>query len=104
MSSSAAITQDRDTWNDAVLAHGGHFLQSWGWGAFKSSFGWDVARVATEHGVAQVLLRRKAGASVGYIPRGPAHANAEGGARLWQAIGREAVRRRALFVIVEANE
>lgn len=96
--------RSRDTWDDAVLAHGGHFLQSWGWGAFKRKFGWDVARVATERGVAQMLLRRKAGVSVGYIPRGPVHADAETGGRLWQAIGKEALRQRALFVIVEPNE
>jgi lipid II:glycine glycyltransferase (peptidoglycan interpeptide bridge formation enzyme) len=102
------LTRDPAAWNEAVLASGGHFLQSWGWGEFKSRFGWDVARVAVDGGtapaVAQMLIRRKAGASVGYIPRGPVHSARDAGVVLWRAIGQEARRQRALFVIVEANE
>ena len=108
MSSSVDLIRDPAAWNQAVLASGGHFLQSWGWGEFKSKFGWDVARVAagggSEPALAQMLLRRKAGVSVGYIPRGPVQTSIEAGSALWRAIGRDARRQRALFVIVEANE
>jgi lipid II:glycine glycyltransferase (peptidoglycan interpeptide bridge formation enzyme) len=108
VSSSPDLLRDAAAWDQAVLASGGHFLQSWGWGEFKSKFGWDVARVAAGDGatpaLAQMLVRRKAGASVGYIPRGPVHPATDEGVTLWRAIGREAIRQRALFVIVEANE
>lgn len=108
MSPSDDLTRDPAAWNQAVLANAGHFLQSWGWGEFKSKFGWDVTRIAAgsgdESAVAQMLVRRKAGMSVGYIPRGPAPTTREEGIGLWRAIGREARRQRALFVIVEANE
>lgn len=108
MSSFADLIRDPAAWNQVVLASGGHFLQSWGWGEFKSQFGWDVARVAAEEGaapaVAQMLVRRKAGVSVGYIPRGPVHTARDEGIKLWRAIGQEARRQRALFVIAEANE
>ena len=108
MRSPSDLTQDPVSWDEAVIASGGHFLQSWGWGEFKSKFGWDVARVAVDGaagpGLAQMLVRRKAGVSVGYIPRGPVHPDHADGVRLWQGIGREALRQRALFVIVEANE
>lgn len=108
MNPSTDLTREPEAWNQAVLANGGHFLQSWGWGEFKSKFGWDVARVAASANavpaVAQMLVRRKAGVSVGYIPRGPVHQDREAGVDLWRAIGQEARRQRALFVIVEANE
>ena len=91
-----------------MLANGGHFLQSWGWGEFKSQFGWSVARIAVTGdagpALAQMLVRRKAGVSVGYIPRGPVPAQRDDSIKLWQAIDREAWRQRSLFVIVEPNE
>lgn len=108
MNSTGDLTRDPAAWDQAVLASDGHFLQSWGWGEFKSKFGWGVARVAVdgaaEPAVAQMLVRRKAGVSVGYIPRGPVQTTRNDGIRLWQAIGREARRQRALFVITEAND
>lgn len=108
MTPASELTRDPQAWDHAVLASGGHFLQSWRWGEFKSKFGWDVTRIAVDGGaepaVAQMLLRRKAGVSVGYIPRGPVHTDRAAAVSLWQAIGREALRQRALFVIVESNE
>lgn len=108
MSPNTEPTRDPAAWDHAVLASGGHFLQSWGWGEFKSKFGWDVTRVAADGSgapaVAQMLIRRKAGVSVGYIPRGPVFSSTGEGVKLWSEIGQEARRQRALFVIVEANE
>lgn len=108
MSSSAELIRDPDAWNRAVLVNRGHFLQSWGWGEFKSKFGWDVTRIVAggeaAPAMAQVLVRRKAGVSIGYIPRGPVQADRSDGVDLWHAIGKEARRQRSLFVIAEANE
>lgn len=47
-------------------------LQRWAWGAFKERHGWRVARDAGEDFAVQVLLKRKFGVTIGYIPRGPA--------------------------------
>jgi lipid II:glycine glycyltransferase (peptidoglycan interpeptide bridge formation enzyme) len=104
------IARDEAAWDAAVLANGGHLLQSWRWGAFKDQFGWDTERVvvpaAGGAALAQILFRRKAGVSIGYIPRGPvlppddpsaAHA-------LWALINRVARKRRALTIIVEPDQ
>lgn len=104
-----AVTTDPAAWDAAVLANGGHLLQSWRWGAFKEGFGWRVARFAApgEGGtaLAQVLFRSKAGVTVGYVPRGPALP--EGGAdamgKLWADIDDWARRRLALTIIVEPD-
>src|SRR5688572_12714354 len=62
-------------WNNEILPHGGHVLQSWEWGAFKQRHGWQPERIsvstAAGEGHAQVLFRRKGPVSLGYIPRGP---------------------------------
>ncbi len=47
-------------------------LQSWAWGAFKERHGWRVAREASDGFAVQVLLKRKFGVTIGYVPRGPA--------------------------------
>ena len=103
------LTTDPAGWDAAVLANGGHLLQSWRWGAFKERFGWRVARFAAggdgETALAQVLFRSKAGVTLGYIPRGPVlppH-NADSLACLWNNIDNWARRLRALTVIVEPN-
>lgn len=103
------ITADTKAWDSAVIAHGGHLLQSWRWGAFKERFGWEVARIAVPRlrgtTLAQVLFRRKAGVSVGYIPRGPVlpPGDIDAGAELWARIDEEARRRRALTIVVEPD-
>jgi peptidoglycan pentaglycine glycine transferase (the first glycine) len=105
------LASDRERWDRALRDIDGHMLQSWSWGAFKSRFGWDVERVAVaaDDGVAlaQVLFRSRFGASIGYIPRGPALPVAgavEAEDRLWREIDRAARRRRALAVIVERDQ
>lgn len=54
---------------DAVCAS---VLQRWAWGAFKERHGWRVARDAGDGFAVQVLLKRKFGVTIGYVPRGPA--------------------------------
>ena len=100
---------DRLEWDAAILSCGGHLLQSWRWGAFKSRFGWDVERIAVSRSgrtaLAQVLFRTKAGVSIGYIPRGPVWPSdeAEGVGELWARIDEVASRRRTLAIIVEPD-
>ncbi|MHB8646559.1 MAG: lipid II:glycine glycyltransferase FemX [Thermomicrobiales bacterium] len=47
-------------------------LQGWAWGAFKERHGWQVARDAGDGFALQMLLKRKFGVTIGYVPRGPA--------------------------------
>jgi lipid II:glycine glycyltransferase (peptidoglycan interpeptide bridge formation enzyme) len=103
------LTVDQPNWDEAVLSAGGHLLQSWRWGAFKSRFGWDVERVAVlsngQPALAQVLFRAKAGVSIGYIPRGPVWAPNDPDAvgALWARVDEVARRRRTLTLIVEPD-
>lgn len=103
------LTADPAAWDRALLASGGHLLQSWQWGELKSRFGWEPERVvaATEQGpaMAQILFRHRAGVSIGYIPRGPAlpENDPEAAIALWKEIDRVARRRRTLTLIVEHN-
>jgi peptidoglycan pentaglycine glycine transferase (the first glycine) len=67
-----------EEWDDFVLRQDGHLLQSWGWGEFKSGFGWEAERIAVRDdasgelkGVAQVLIRRLPLGSMAYVPKGP---------------------------------
>ena len=104
------VTAEPSEWDAAVLAHGGHLLQSWRWGAFKQRFGWEVERVAVPRAdgaaLAQVLFRRKAGVSIGYIPRGPIlpPGDSNAFAELWTGIDEAARRRRTLTIIVEPDQ
>ena len=47
-------------------------LQQWAWGAFKERHGWHVARDAGDGFAVQMLLKRRFGVTIGYVPRGPA--------------------------------
>jgi peptidoglycan pentaglycine glycine transferase (the first glycine) len=99
----------RSEWDDLVLASGGHLLQTWRWGEFKSKFGWSADRILVRgrsgHAMAQVLFRQKFGLSIGYIPRGPIvpDNDIEAIRNLAKALDKTARRRRALKVIVEPN-
>ena len=68
--------EDRRPWNAFLLQKGGHLLQSYEWGEFKSRFGWRASRVALEEGGqiiagVQVLVRNLPLGSLAYVPRGP---------------------------------
>jgi peptidoglycan pentaglycine glycine transferase (the first glycine) len=103
------VAVDRSKWDEAVQSCGGHLLQSWRWGAFKSRFGWDVERIAVprngQTALAQVLFRTKAGVSVGYIPRGPVWPADDPDAigELWARVDNVARKRRTLTIIVEPD-
>lgn len=107
---SSPITINSDTWDSALLQHGGHLLQSWKWGEFKSRHGWQPERVhvktAGGEGFAQLLFRSKGPISIGYCPRGPLVVG--DAANVWpelrKEIDRAARRRRAITMILEPNE
>lgn len=96
-------------WNAALLRHGGHLLQSWEWGEFKSMHGWLPERVSVSgpegEGYAQILFRRKGPVSVGYIPRGPLLTGDVDVVwpKLQDAIDSAAKRHRAITVIFEPD-
>ncbi|HKG25505.1 MAG TPA: peptidoglycan bridge formation glycyltransferase FemA/FemB family protein, partial [Thermomicrobiales bacterium] len=97
-------------WDESVRALGGHLLQSWRWGEFKSSQGWEVERVSVSVGVgrsamAQILFRHRGPVSVGYIPRGPVFETGDEEAvrALFGRIDRVCRARRALYLIVEPD-
>jgi lipid II:glycine glycyltransferase (peptidoglycan interpeptide bridge formation enzyme) len=103
------LTEDPEVWDAAVRSCGGHLLQSWRWGAFKQQFGWDVERIAVQSSggaaLAQVLFRKRAGMSIGYIPRGPVWPPDDLAAfgELWARLDEVARRQRALTIIVEPD-
>lgn len=68
----------QDEWDELVISRGGHLLQSWTWGEFKSRFGWEPARLAVwdkrgkeVKGAAQVLIRELPLGKMAYVPKGP---------------------------------
>ena len=103
------MTRGGELWNAALAELGGHLLQSWEWGSFKSEHGWQPERIAvggsTPRAMAQVLFRHKGPVSIGYIPRGPAVAagDYEASRLLLDEIDAVARRHRALYVMVEPD-
>jgi lipid II:glycine glycyltransferase (peptidoglycan interpeptide bridge formation enzyme) len=103
------VTRGGELWNAALAELGGHLLQSWEWGSFKSEHGWQPERIAvggsTPRAMAQVLFRHKGPVSIGYIPRGPAVAagDYEASRLLLDEIDAVARRHRALYVMVEPD-
>ena len=98
-----------DIW-DSLIARDprGHLLQTWAWGELKGAFGWRPVRLAVERdgtlvAGAQVLYRRAGPFTIGYIPKGPALAEADEEAvdALWTALHSESRRRHALLLKVE---
>lgn len=70
--------ENKQEWDDEILAGGGHPLQLWGWGEVKAAHNWDVQRLFVlddkeRIGSAQVLIRRLPApfTCMAYIPRGP---------------------------------
>jgi lipid II:glycine glycyltransferase (peptidoglycan interpeptide bridge formation enzyme) len=109
MSDDSGPVLPAETWDRTLIHQGGHFLQSWRWGEFKSEFGWSVHRasVSGERGIAlaQILFRRRGPVAAGYVPRGPSFPGDEGelGRSLMKAIDVESRRQRALYTIVESD-
>lgn len=101
----------RDDWNAGVLAAGGHLLQSWEWGEFKSRHGWEAERVQVDRpdgsAMAQILFRRRGPLSLAYVPRGPVlHTNSDRRKLfldLRSEIDRACRRRRSLSLVVETD-
>lgn len=104
------VTINADGWDSALREHGGHLLQSWKWGEFKSRFGWQPERIHIQtpagQAFAQVLYRSRGPISVGYCPRGPLMIGDK--AALWPELRKEidriSRRRRAMNVIIEPDE
>jgi peptidoglycan pentaglycine glycine transferase (the first glycine) len=105
----SAPASPQERWNAALLANGGHLLQSWEWGEFKSRHGWQAERVSVHgadgDGYAQVLFRAKGPVSIGYIPRGPLMTGDAD--KVWpelrNEIDKSARRHRAITVIIEPD-
>lgn len=106
------VVADARRWNAALETGGGHLLQSWEWGEFKSRHGWEVERVGVEgsHGIglAQVLFKRRGPVSLAYVPRGPVLRPA-GHSRLLFGELRSRLdevcrRRRALSLVIERDD
>jgi lipid II:glycine glycyltransferase (peptidoglycan interpeptide bridge formation enzyme) len=96
-------------WNATLNQAGGHLLQSWQWGEFKSRHGWTPDRVMVEGpdglGMAQILYRAKGPISIGYVPRGPLITGdvEKVWPRLRQEIDASARSHRAIAVIIETD-
>lgn len=67
-----AVTPAETVYDTHANAARASVLQRWAWGAFKERHGWQVAREAGDGFAVQVLLKRKFGVTIGYVPRGPA--------------------------------
>lgn len=110
MQAAQSITTNADGWDSALREHGGHLLQSWKWGEFKSRYGWQPERIHIQtsagQGFAQVLFRSRGPISVGYCPRGPLLVGDKDA--LWPemraAIDKVARKRRAMNVIIEPDQ
>lgn len=74
--------ENKEEWDEEILATGGHPLQLWGWGEVKAAHNWRVDRVrladdGTTIGMAQLLVRPLPGLfrALVYVPRGPVAAH-----------------------------
>ena len=70
--------ENKQEWDEEVLAGNGHPLQLWGWGEVKAAHSWSVQRLfvmdrEARIGAAQVLVRTLPTpfGCLAYIPRGP---------------------------------
>lgn len=96
-------------WDAAAREGGGHLLQSWRWGEFKTRHGWSVERFASvgqrSVSLAQVLFRERGPISIAYLPRGPVFdsRDPDGVRNLFSQIDAAAKRRRALYLMVESD-
>jgi lipid II:glycine glycyltransferase (peptidoglycan interpeptide bridge formation enzyme) len=104
-----AVPGSDDKWDAFVAGHAyPQFLQTSAWAALKSRFEWQAARVVVGDlnapiGGASILLRRAAGVTLAYAPRGPVvEWDDEDATRLvMAAVAREARNRGASVLLVE---
>jgi serine/alanine adding enzyme len=106
----AVIEPENASWDSFVgQHHAGHLLQSAGWAVLKRSNGWTSRRIAVlgQGGIqagAQLLIKRRFGVSVAYVPRGPLFAaDPAVNAALLDALTRIARQERAVFLRLEPN-
>jgi lipid II:glycine glycyltransferase (peptidoglycan interpeptide bridge formation enzyme) len=107
----ALIAPDQAQWQAFVAAHPqGHLLQGAAWGELKAQVGWAVRRIAlsaadgTLVAGAQLLVKRRYGVSVVYVPRGPLWSGDPARDQaLLRGMIRVARRERAVFVRIEPN-
>lgn len=117
------VTRNEEQWDAFVLAHGGGFLQSWGWSQFQEAIGRQVYRFRVdrpggkageeshEDTIAQFLLVYHPlpfGRRYAYVPRGPIVTTADGPEKSYAYLEtctgalRETIRREgAVFARVE---
>jgi Uncharacterized protein involved in methicillin resistance len=106
----ALVEPDQSEWDAFVDRHPqGNLLQNSAWGELKGQFGWQVKRVAVRdqnelRAGAQLLIRRKFGLSMGYVPRGPLFSgDSEIDTLLLQALHRSLRGARCVFLRIEPN-
>ena len=91
---------DTQTWNEFLRGYpDAHLLQTSGWGALKSGFGWKAIQVVSENSGAQILFRKlPLGLSLAYIPKGPVGKSWD---QLWPELDIICKSHRAVFLKVE---
>lgn len=105
-----ALIESPCEWDAAVRENGGHLLQSWRWGEFKSRHGWEVVRFAEvtqrSTNLAQVLYRRRGPVTIAYLPRGPVFdpRDVEGLRNLFSQIDYASGKRRAIYLMIEPDK
>lgn len=107
------ISHDQAGWDRALAAlPGAHALQSWGWGDFKSRWGWQAERLLwvdgdTPAAAAQILRRAipRTPWSFLYVSKGPAldYSNPALAAQVLADLEGYARRTRALFIKIDPD-
>jgi peptidoglycan pentaglycine glycine transferase (the first glycine) len=99
---------DASSWDASIARLGGHLLQTWNWGEFKSLHGWIPVRLILESEnqpriAAQILFRGVGPFAAAYVPRGPLASDLSPGelAAFTQAIDVECRKRRGIAILIE---
>lgn len=104
------LTSSPCHWDDTVREGGGHLLQSWRWGEFKTRHGWEVERFAAvtqrSANLAQVLYKSRGPISIAYLPRGPVFdpRDVDGLRDLFAQIDQASRKRHALYLMIEPDK